>query len=123
MNKIRKGDEVIVICGKDKGRKGIVQRRVDAEHVIVEGINQAKKHTKGNPMLGTVGGIINKDMPIHISNVALFNPATNKADKAGIKILEDGRKVRFFKSNNELVPEIDFKTIKKVKNQNNQAAA
>lgn len=118
MNKIRKGDEVIVICGKDKGRKGIVQRRVDAEHVIVEGINQAKKHTKGNPMLGTVGGIINKDMPIHISNVALFNSATGKADKVGIKTLEDGRKVRFFKSNNELVPETDFKTIKKVKNQN-----
>lgn len=118
MNKIRKGDEVIVICGKDKGRKGIVQRRVDAEHIIVEGINQAKKHTKGNPMLGTVGGIINKDMPIHISNVALFNSATGKADKVGIKTLEDGRKVRFFKSNNELVPEIDFKTIKKVKNQN-----
>ena len=118
MNKIRKGDEVIVICGKDKGRKGIVQRRVDAEHVIVAGLNQAKKHTKGNPMLGTVGGIINKDMPIHISNVALFNSATGKADKVGIKTLEDGRKVRFFKSNNELVPEIDFKTIKKVKNQN-----
>ena len=103
MEKIRKGDEVVVITGKDKGKRGTVVRRVDAEHLVVEGVNRAKKHVKPNPMKGVAGGIVDKDMPIHISNVALFNPATKKADRVGIKSLEDGRKVRVFKSNGELV--------------------
>lgn len=103
MNKIRKGDEVIVLAGKDKGRRGTVARRVDAEHVVVEGVNRVKKHVRPNPMKGEVGGIVEKEMPIHISNVALFNPATQQADRVGIKVLEDGRKTRFFKSNGELV--------------------
>ena len=103
MEKIIKGDEVIVITGKDKGKRGTVQRRVDADHVVVEGVNRAKKHVKPNPMKGVAGGIVDKDMPIHISNVALFNTATKKADRVGIKVLEDGRKVRVFKSNGELV--------------------
>lgn len=103
MEKIRKGDEVIVIAGKDKGKRGNVTLRVDADHVVVEGVNRAKKHVKPNPMKGVVGGIVDKDMPIHISNVALYNPDTAKADRVGIKVLEDGRKVRVFKSNGELV--------------------
>ncbi len=103
MEKIRKGDEVIVVTGKDKGKRGTVARRVDAEHLVVEGVNRAKKHVKPNPIKGVQGGIVDKDMPIHISNVALFNPATKKADRVGIRVLEDGRKVRVFKSNGELV--------------------
>ena len=103
MNKIRKGDEVVVITGKDKGRRGTVVRRVDAERVVVEGVNRVKKHVRPNPMKGDMGGILEKEMPIHVSNIALFNPATEKADRVGIKTLEDGRKVRFFKSNGELV--------------------
>ena len=103
MEKIIKGDEVIVITGKDKGRRGVVLSRVDAERVLVEGVNRAKKHVKPNPMKGVQGGIVDKDMPVHISNVALFNPATKKADRVGIKVLDDGRKVRVFKSNGELV--------------------
>ena len=103
MNKIRKGDEVVVIAGKDKGRRGMVSRRVDDERVVVEGVNRVKKHVRPNPMKGEVGGIVEKEMPIDISNVALFNPATQKGDRVGIKELEDGRKVRFFKSNGELV--------------------
>ena len=103
MEKIRKGDEVVVITGKDKGKRGTVLRRVDADHVVVEGVNRAKKHVKPNPIKGVAGGILDKDMPIHISNVALFNSATQKADRVGIKSLEDGRKVRVFKSNGELV--------------------
>ncbi|MDX9736551.1 MAG: 50S ribosomal protein L24 [Azonexus sp.] len=103
MEKIIKGDEVIVIAGKDKGRRGVVLSRVDAERVLVEGVNRVKKHVKPNPMKGVQGGIVDKDMPVHISNVALFNPATKKADRVGIKVLEDGRKVRVFKSNGELV--------------------
>ena len=103
MEKIRKGDEIVVITGKDKGKRGTVLRRVDDEHVLVEGVNRAKKHVKPNPVKGQAGGIVDKDMPIHISNVALFNPATKKADRVGIKALEDGRKVRVFKSNGELV--------------------
>ncbi len=101
MEKIRKGDEVVVIAGKDKGKRGTVARRVDAEHVVVEGVNRAKKHVKPNPIKGVVGGIVDKDMPIHISNVALFNAATQKAGRVGFKILEDGKKVRVFKSNGE----------------------
>ena len=103
MEKIRKGDEVVVITGKDKGKRGTVLRRVDAEHVVVEGVNRAKKHVRPNPVKGVQGGIVDKDMPIHISNVALFNASTKKADRVGFKVLEDGRKVRVFKSNDELV--------------------
>ncbi|KAF7599218.1 MAG: 50S ribosomal protein L24 [Candidatus Dactylopiibacterium carminicum] len=103
MNKIRKGDEVVVLTGKDKGRRGVVLRRVDAERVVVEGVNRVKKHTKPNPVKGQVGGIVEKEMPIHVSNVGLFNPATQKADRVGFKLLEDGKKVRVFKSNGELI--------------------
>ncbi len=103
MNRIKKGDEVIVITGRDKGKRGAVLRRVDDEHVVVEGVNRVKKHTRPNPMKGITGGIVDKDLPIHISNVALFNPATQKADRVGIKSLEGGRKVRVFKSNGEQV--------------------
>ena len=103
MEKIRKGDEIIVITGKDKGKRGSVLRRVDGEHVLIEGVNRAKKHMKPNPVKGIAGGIVDKDMPIHLSNVALFNPATKKADRVGFKVLDDGRKVRVFKSNGELV--------------------
>jgi len=103
MEKIRKGDEVVVITGKDKGKRGTVVLRLDAEHVVVEGVNRAKKHVKPNPIKGVAGGIVDKDMPVHISNVALYNAATKKADRVGVKVLEDGRKVRVFKSNGELV--------------------
>ena len=103
MDKIRKGDEVIVIAGKDKGKRGAVVRRVDADHVVVEGINRVKKHVKPNPVKGVVGGVVDKDMPLHISNVSLYNPATKKADRVGFKSLEDGKKVRVFKSNGETV--------------------
>ena len=103
MEKIRKGDEVIVIAGKDKGKRGAVVRRVDAEHVVVEGVNRVKKHVKPNPVKGVVGGVIDKDMPLHVSNVSLYNPATKKADRVGFKLLEDGKKVRVFKSNGEVV--------------------
>ncbi|THF63896.1 50S ribosomal protein L24 [Pseudothauera nasutitermitis] len=103
MNKIRKGDEVVVLTGKDRGRRGTVLRRVDDERLVVEGVNRVKKHVRPNPLKGDVGGIVEKEMPIHVSNVALFNPASQKADRVGIKVLEDGRKARFFKSNGELV--------------------
>ena len=103
MNKMRKGDAVIVIAGKDKGKRGTVNSRVDETHVLVDGINRVKKHVKPNPMKGQQGGIVEQEMPIQISNVALFNPATQKADRVGIKTLEDGRKVRVFKSNGEVV--------------------
>ena len=103
MDKIRKGDEVIILAGKDKGKRGTIVRRVSAEFVVVDGVNRVKKHTKPNPVKGQVGGIVEKEMPIHVSNVSLFNVATQKADRVGFKVLEDGRKVRFFKSNGELV--------------------
>jgi len=103
MNRIRKGDEVIVLAGRDKGKRGTVLRRVDADHVVVEGVNRVKKHQRPNPMKGETGGIIDKDLPIHLSNVALFNPATKKADRAGVKLLEGGKKVRIFKANGEQV--------------------
>ena len=103
MRKIRKGDNVVVIAGRDKGKRGQVVTVVDAEHVVVAGINQVKKHARPNPMKNEVGGIVTKDMPIHVSNVALWNPVTQKPDRIGIRTLEDGRKVRFFKSNGELV--------------------
>ena len=103
MEKIRKGDEVVVIAGKDKGKRGTVLRRVDAERVVVEGVNRVKKHVKPNPVKGVVGGVVDKDMPLHISNVSLYNPATKKADRVGFKLLEDGTKVRVFKSSGEVV--------------------
>ncbi|MBU0751807.1 MAG: 50S ribosomal protein L24 [Gammaproteobacteria bacterium] len=103
MNKIRKGDDVIVIAGKDKGKRGTVLARGDDQRLLVEGVNRVKKHTKPNPMKGQPGGIVEKEMSIHISNVALFNPATQKADRVGVKALDDGRKVRVFKSNSEVV--------------------
>ena len=102
MKKIRKGDDVIIITGRDKGKRGTVLR-VDESQVLVEGANKVKKHERPNPMKNTTGGIIDKEMPIHISNVMLFNPTTQKADRVGIKVLEDGRKVRFFKSNGEVL--------------------
>jgi len=98
MNKIRKGDQVIVLTGRDKGKRGTVSARVDADHLIVDGVNVAKKHVKPNPMKGTTGGVVDKTMPIHQSNVAIFNAETGKADRVGIKQLEDGKKVRVFKS-------------------------
>lgn len=103
MNKIRKGDEIVVIAGKDKGRRGMVLACVDAEHVVVEGINRAKKHVKPNPVKGEVGGFVDKNMPLHISNVSLYNPASQKPDRVGFKRLEDGTKVRIFRSNGEVV--------------------
>ena len=103
MQRIKKGDEVIVCSGRDKGKRGTVLRRVDAEHVVVEGVNRVKKHQRPNPMKGVTGGIVDKDLPIHISNIALFNPAIKKADRVGVKTLEDGRRVRVFKDNGEQV--------------------
>lgn len=103
MQKIRKGDEVIVIAGKDRGRRGVVQQRVGEDRVIVAGINQVKKHVRPNPLKGEPGGIVTKEMPIHISNVMLYNPKTQKGERVGIKTLEDGRKVRYFKRSGDLV--------------------
>ena len=102
MSKIRKSDEVIVLTGKDKGKRGVVKQRVNADYVVVEGINIAKKATKPNPMTGVTGGIVNKLMPIHVSNIALFNAATGKADRAGFKNV-DGKKSRFFKTSGEVI--------------------
>ena len=107
MNKIRKGDQVIVLTGRDKGKRGTVSRRVDDSHLVVEGVNMVKKHVKPNPMKGTTGGVIDKTMPIDQSNVAIYNPATGKADRVGIKMLTEAEKqarktkdngVRVFKS-------------------------
>lgn len=102
-NKIRKGDDVIVLTGKDKGKRGTVLRMLDGERVLVENVNMAKKHVKPNPMKGEQGGIVEKEMALHMSNVALFNPAKDMADRVGFKVLEDGRKVRVFKSDGEVV--------------------
>ena len=101
MNKIRKGDQVIVIAGRDKGKRGTVSLRVDDAHVVVEGINLVKKHAKPNPMKGTNGGIIEKTMPIHQSNIAVFNSATGKADRVGVKLSSDGKRFRVYKSSGE----------------------
>ena len=101
MNKIRKGDQVIVTTGRDKGKRGTVAERIDDQRVVVEGINVVKKHVKPNPLKGTTGGVIDKTMPIQQSNIALFNPATGKADRVGFKLLADGKKVRVFKSSGE----------------------
>ncbi len=103
MKRIRKGDDVIVLAGRDKGKRGTVLKIVDAEHVVVEGANKVKKHQRPNPMKSITGGIIDKEMPLHVSNVALYNPATRKAGRAGTKALEDGRRVRYFKSNGEVI--------------------
>ncbi|WP_432721962.1 50S ribosomal protein L24 [Jeongeupia wiesaeckerbachi] len=104
MNKIRKGDEIVVITGKDKGKRGTVLRVIPtADQVIVEGVNVAKKHVKPNPMRGQQGGIVEKTMPLHVSNVAIFNAATGKADRVGFKLLDDGKKVRVFKSSGEVI--------------------
>ena len=101
MNKLRKGDQVIVTTGRDKGKRGTISLRVNDDHVVVDGVNVAKKHVKPNPLKGTTGGVVDKTMPIHQSNVAIFNPATSKADRVGIKLLADGKKVRVFKSSGD----------------------
>ncbi|MBP6223761.1 MAG: 50S ribosomal protein L24 [Rhizobacter sp.] len=101
MNKIRKGDQVIVLTGRDKGKRGVVAARIDEDRVTVDGVNVVKKHVKPNPMKGTTGGVIEKTMPIHQSNVAIYNSASGKADRVGIKLLADGKKVRVFKSSGE----------------------
>jgi large subunit ribosomal protein L24 len=103
MQKIRKGDDVIVIAGRDKGKRGTVAQRVDERQLLVDGINVVKKHMRPNPMKGVTGGIVDKSMPIDQSNVMLFNPATGKGDRVGFKLLDDGKKVRVFKSNGEQV--------------------
>ena len=98
MNKIRKGDQVIVTTGRDKGKRGTVSLRVDDDYIVVDGVNMVKKHVKPNPLKGTTGGVVDKTMPIHQSNVAIFNAATGKGDRVGIKLLDDGKKVRVYKS-------------------------
>jgi large subunit ribosomal protein L24 len=103
MRRIRKGDDVIVTAGKDKGKRGTVLRVLDADHLLVEGANRVKKHQRPNPMKNTQGGIVEKEAPLHVSNVALYNPATKKADRVGVKRLEDGRRVRYYKSNGEVI--------------------
>jgi large subunit ribosomal protein L24 len=103
MSKIRKGDEIVINTGKDKGKRGTVLRVLESGQVLVEGANKVKKHAKPNPMKGINGGIMDKEMPIDISNVALFNRATQKGERVGFKLLEDGRKVRVFKSSGEVV--------------------
>lgn len=103
MKKIRKGDEVIVIAGRDKGKRGTVSRIISDEQMIVEGVNVVKRHTRPNPSKGTTGGILEKELPVHRSNIALYNPQLSKADRVGIKRLEDGKKVRYFKSTDEVV--------------------
>lgn len=103
MNKIKKNDDVIVIAGKDKGNRGSVLNVLDNDRVLVSGINKVKKHQKPNPVKGTTGGIVEIEKPIHVSNIAIYNAATKKADRVGVKQLEDGRKVRVFKSNGEVI--------------------
>jgi large subunit ribosomal protein L24 len=103
MRKIKKGDDVIIIAGKDKGKRGTVLRVVSADLVVIEGANKVKKHERPNPNKGTTGGIVEMEKPIQVSNVAIYNPATQKADRVGIRILEDKRKARYFKSNGQLL--------------------
>jgi large subunit ribosomal protein L24 len=103
MRKIRKGDEVVVLAGRDRGKRGSVLKVLEDERALVDGVNIVKRHTKPNPNKGIGGGIMEKEAPIHLSNLALYNPATKKGDRVGFKSLEDGRKVRFFKSNGEVV--------------------
>jgi len=101
--RIKKGDDVVIIAGKSRNARGVVLRVLENDRVLVEGVNLAKKHERPNPQKGTAGGIVEKEMPLHISNVALFNPLNSKADRVGFKTLQDGRKVRYFKSNDEVV--------------------
>lgn len=103
MKRIRKGDEVVVIAGRDKGRRGVVLRVLPDDRVVVENVNVVKRHQRPNPARGVPGGIIDMEAPIHVSNVMLWNPATQKGDRVGFRVLADGRKVRYFKSNNEVV--------------------
>ncbi|MEY2699938.1 MAG: hypothetical protein RIQ52_693 [Pseudomonadota bacterium] len=103
MRRIKKGDQVVVITGKDKGKRGAIINVVDDQRVLVEGINQARKHQRPMPARNITGGIVEKTMPIHVSNVAVFNPSTQKADRVGFRLLADGRKVRYYKSTNELI--------------------
>ena len=103
MQRIRRGDDVIIIAGKDKGRRGTVLKVIDDNHIVVEGVNIVKKHQKPNPNAGVAGGINEQEGPMHTSNVMLFNPATGKGDRVGFKLLEDDKKVRYFKSNSEVV--------------------
>lgn len=103
MRKIKRGDEVIVITGRDKGKRGQVVRVLATDKVVVEGVNLVKKHVKPNPMTGQQGGIVEKEMPLHVSNVAYYNKATQRPDRIGFRLLDDGRKVRFTKSNGEVV--------------------
>ena len=103
MRKIKKGDNVVVLVGRDKGKRGDVTRTIGEDYLVVAGVNQAKRHTKPNPMKNQPGGIVAKEMPIHVSNVAVWNPVTQKPDRIGFRKLNDGRKVRFFKSNGEMI--------------------
>jgi len=103
MKRLRTGDDVIVISGKDKGKRGTISRIMQNDRVVIDNVNMAKRHTKPNPNRGVAGGIVEKEMPIHSSNVALFNAVTKKADRTGFRVLKDGRKVRYFKSNNEVL--------------------
>jgi large subunit ribosomal protein L24 len=103
MRKIKRGDDVVVIAGRDKGKRGTVLKVVDTGHVVVEGVNRVKKHQRPNPMKGITGGITDKEMPLQVSNVAIYNPSTKKADRVGVRTLDDGRRVRYFKSNGEVV--------------------
>ena len=103
MRKFRKGDQVIVLSGRDKGRQGAVIAVPDDAHVVVEGINTVKRHTRGNPQAGKQGGIVSKEMPLHVAKVAIWNPVTKKADRVGFKVLADGKKVRRFSSNGEML--------------------
>jgi large subunit ribosomal protein L24 len=101
MNKLKKGDQVVVLTGRDKGKRGTIAQRVDEDRIVVDGVNLVKKHVKPNPMKGTTGGVVDKTMPIHQSNVAIYNPATGKADRVGVKLLADGKKVRVYKSSGD----------------------
>jgi len=103
MRKIKKGDNVVITTGKDKGKRGTVLRVIDDNHVLIEGANRVRKHQKPNPMKGTTGGIVDKEMPINVSNIAIFNPTTQKADRVGVKQLDDGRRVRIYRSNGEML--------------------
>jgi large subunit ribosomal protein L24 len=103
MRKIRKGDDVVVVTGKDKGKRGSVVAVLLPDHVIVSGVNMIKRHTKPNPNAGVAGGIVEKEAPIHVSNVMMFNPKAGKGDRVGIKVADDGRKVRYFKSDSQVI--------------------
>ena len=103
MKRLKTGDDVIVIAGRDKGKRGTISRIISGDRVVIDNVNMVKRHTKANPNRNVAGGIVEKEMPIHSSNVALFNPVTKKGDRVGFRVLEDGRKVRYFKSNDEVL--------------------